>query len=194
MGRLMSCALLVACLGAASLRGADWTTHSGDNQRDGWQRDETRLTRDTLKNLQLLWKVKLDVTQRSVYSLFGPLIVERTITDRGFKELAFVATANNDLVAIDADLGTVFWKKHFDWQGDVPESSQASFLCPGGLTAWPVLPPARGRGRGPFAIRPIFLLTGDGYLHQVNINTGDEQGPALKFLPPNGKPYSLAYQ
>ena len=44
MRRLMSCALLVACLGTASLRGADWTTHSGDNQRDGWQRDETRLT------------------------------------------------------------------------------------------------------------------------------------------------------
>ena len=212
MRRLMSCALLVACLGAASLRGADWTTHSGDNQRDGWQRDETRLTRDTLKNLQLLWKVKLDVTQRSVYSLFGPLIVERTITDHGFKELAFVATANNDLVAIDADLGRVFWRKHFDWRADLPEAEQATFLCPGGLTAWPVLPSSPGRGRGgrsatapapappaaargvnPSSIRPIFVLSGDGFLHQVNINTGEEAAPAMKFLPPNGKPYSLAY-
>ena len=88
MQRLMSWTLLVACLGAVSLRSADWTTHSGDNQRDGWQRDETRLTRDALKNVQLLWKVKLDVKQRSVYSLFGPLVIERAITDRGFKELA----------------------------------------------------------------------------------------------------------
>jgi len=188
-------ALLIACLAVAVVRGADWPTHSGTNQRDAWQRDEPRLRKDTLAQLKLLWKVTLDVRQRSVYSLFGPLIVERAITDRGFRELAFVATAGNDLVAIDADLGTVFWKKHFDWQSDTPESPQATFLCPGGLTAWPVLPPAgRGRGRGPFAVRPIFVLSGDGYLHQVNINTGDEQAAAIKFLPPNGKPYSLAYE
>jgi outer membrane protein assembly factor BamB len=197
---------LAASLAVASVRGADWTTHSGSNSRDGWQRNETRISKDTLKDLKLLWKVTLDQKQRSVYSLFGPLIVERAITDRGFKELAFVATTNNDLVAIDADLGKVFWRKHFAWQGDVPEPEQASFLCPGGLTAWPVLPappgPGRGRGTAPggapqrgsiFAVRPIFVLSGDGFLHHVNINTGDEVTPAIKFLPPNGKPYSLAF-
>jgi len=235
MRTLIKWAVLVVCVAVAPLRSADWTTHSGDNQRDGWQRDETRISKDTVKGLQLLWKVKLDTKQRSVYSLFGPLIVERAITDRGFKELAFVATTTNELVAIDADLGTVFWKKHFDWQAEQPETDQASFLCPGGLTAWPVLlpPPQRGRGRAgppappaaanaaqpgaargaatsaapsspaapqapqrgnnPFAIRPVFVLTGDGMLHQVNINTGDETAPSMKFLPPNGKPYSLAY-
>ena len=207
MRRLITRILLVASLAVVSVRGADWTTHSGNNQRDGWQRDDTRLTKDTLKNLQLLWKVKLDGKQRSVYSLFGPLILERAITDRGFKELAFVATTNNDIVAIDADLGRVFWKRHFDWQAETPESDQPSFLCPGGLTAWPVLPapPARGRaGRAPsapapqragnpFAVRPVFVLSGDGFLHQVNINTGEEMVPAMKFLPPNGKPYSLAF-
>src|SRR5437588_9661795 len=144
MRRLMKWTVLIACVVIVPLLGADWTTHSGNNERDGWQRDETKISRDTLQNLQLLWTVKLETKQRSVYSLFGPLIVERAITDRGFKELAFVATTANDLAAIDADLGTIFWKKHFDWQGDVPESPQASFLCPGGLTAWPVLPPARG--------------------------------------------------
>jgi len=197
MRRLLAWPFFIACALAASLSAADWPTHSGDNQRTAWQRAETRLTKDTLKSVQLLWKVKLDVTQRSVYSLFGPLIVERTVTDRGFKELAFVATTNNDLLAIDADLGTIFWKKHFDWKADEPQSEQTSFLCPGGLTAWPVLPPAGGRGGGrgtnPFPVRPIFMLSGDGFLHQVNINTGDEMVPAVKFLPPNGKPYSLAY-
>ncbi len=221
---LIKWTVLVACLLAVPLRSADWTTHSGNNQRDGWQRDETRISKETLQNLQLLWKVTLDTTPRSVYSLFGPLIIERAITDRGFKELAFVATTTNDLVAIDADLGRVFWKTRFAWQADEPETDQASFLCPGGLTAWPVLPPPPARGRGPaapppgpaaqrgvpaprpetgrgtpqrgdnpFAIRPIFVLTGDGNLHQVNINTGEEMVPAMKFLPPNGKPYSLAY-
>ena len=229
MQRVMRWAVLVACLIVVPLRGTDWVTHSGNNQRDGWQRDETKISKDTLKNLQLLWTVKVETKQRSVYSLFGPLIVERAITDRGFKELAFVATTTNDLVAIDADLGKIFWTRHFDWQAEMPETEQASFLCPGGLTAWPVLPPAPARGRGgrgpvvppvapfpappeaargeqplapaapargnnPFTIRPIFVLSGDGYLHQININTGDEMVPAMPFLPPNGKPYSLAYQ
>ena len=234
MRRLSIWALLVACLGVVPIWAADWITHSGNFQRTGWQKDETKITKDNVKNLQLLWKAKLDTKQRSVYSLYGPLILERAITDRGFKELAFVAGANNDLFAVDADLGTLFWKKHFDWHADVPESEQASFLCPGGLTAWPVLQPAPARGRGPggpptppagarggapaapaptppgaapgargaaapqrggnpFSIRTIYVLSGDGDLHLVNVNTGDDLGPALKFLPPNGKPYSLAF-
>ena len=231
MPRLMKWTILLALV-AVPLRGAEWVTHSGNNQRDGWQRNETRISKDTVKDLQLLWKVKIDTRQRSVYSLFGPLILERAITDRGFKELAFVATSSNDLIAVDADLGTIFWQRHFDWLADDDETDQASFLCPGGLTAWPVLPPLPARGRGPastssasqgrgrqeaargdaippggvsptpqrgagaaspFAIRPVFVLTGDGRLHQVNVNTGDEIVPPMNFLPPNGKPYSLAY-
>src|SRR5215510_14003981 len=225
MRRISLWALLLACLAAVPMGAADWITHSGDFQRTGWQRDETKISKDTLKNLQLLWKIKLETKQRSVYSLYGPLIVERAITDRGFKEIAFVAGAGNDLFAVDADLGKLIWKKHFDWRADVPETEQATFLCPGGLTAWPVLqpPPQRGRGQGatpapapargaaqagpaappsapapqrggggPFAIRPIYALSGDGDLHAVNINTGDELVEPMKFLPPNGKPYSLA--
>jgi glucose dehydrogenase len=227
MRRLVKWTVLVACLVVVPLRGADWVTHSGNNQRDGWQRDETKISKDTVKNLQLLWKIRLDTKQRSVYSLFGPLIVERAITDRGFKELAFVATTTNDLFAVDADLGKLFWKKHFDWQADSPETPQASFLCPGGLTAWPVLQPLPARGRGPggpppapapaapgvargasaagatpapqrggspFQPRAVFVLTGDGTLHQVNVTNGEEMAAAMKFLPPNGKPYSLAFQ
>src|SRR5213593_4931764 len=114
MRRLIRWSALIACIVGVPLRGAEWVTHSGGNQRDGWQRDETKISRETLQNIRLLWKVKIESKQRSVYSLFGPLIIERAITDRGFKELAFVATTTNDLVAIDADLGTIFWKTHFD--------------------------------------------------------------------------------
>ena len=206
MRRVSVWAVLVASL-AMPMAAADWVTHSGDFQRSGWQQNEIRISKDTVKNLQLLWKAKLETRQRSVYSLYGPLIVDRAITDRGFKEIAFVAGANNDLFAVDADLGRILWQKHFDWHGAVPESAQATFLCPGGLTAWPVLQPLPARGRGPaasaapagqrgnggpFAIRAVYVLSGDGDLHAVNINTGDELAPPMKFLPPNGKPYSLA--
>src|SRR5262245_58271149 len=209
--------LVLVTLAIMPLRGADWLMHSGNAQRNGWQKDETKISKDSVKSLKLLYSIKLDTKQRSVYSLYGPLILERAITDRGFKEIAFVAGAGNDLYAVDADLGKIFWKKHFDWQAASPESEQASFLCPGGLTAWPVLQPAPARGRGPgapppaapapaapgavpapqrgggaFSVRSVFVLTGDGNLHQVNVNTGDEIGAPMKFLPPNGKPYSLA--
>src|SRR5919109_1410579 len=136
MRRLIVSAWLVA-LAIIPLRGADWLTHSGNPQRTGWQPDETKISKDSVQNLKLLWTIKLETKQRSVYSLYGPLILERAITDRGFKELAFVAGAGNDLFAVDADLGKLFWKIHLDWKADVPESDQASFLCPGGLTAWP---------------------------------------------------------
>src|SRR5947208_16943261 len=126
MRRVIRWAVLVACLAVVPLGGSDWVTHSGNNQRDGWQRDETKITKDTLKNLQLLWKVKIDARQRSVYSLFGPLIVERAITDRGFKELAFVATTTNDIVAIDTDLGTTYWPLHFVKQAELPGTTTSS--------------------------------------------------------------------
>ena len=183
--------VVLAALLIVPVWASDWVTHSGSFQRTGWQKDETKISTDSVKHLQLLWKVTLDTTRRSVYSLYGPLILERAITDRGFKELALVAGADNDLFAIDADLGTLFWKTHFDWHGDAAESTQSTFLCPGGLTAWPVLQPA-GRGRGPFAVRAVYALSGDGDLHAVNVNTGVDLAPAMKFLPPNGKPYSLA--
>jgi hypothetical protein len=148
MRRILVWALGLACLSAIPMGAADWITHSGDFQRTGWQKDETKISKDTVKNLQLLWKIKLETKQRSVYALYGPLIVERAITDRGFKEIAFVAGADNDLFAVDADLGKLLWKKHFAWHAEAPETEQASFLCPGGLTAWPVLQPLPQRGRG----------------------------------------------
>ena len=203
MRRVIVWAVLVVGLAIIPAWASDWLTHSGDLQRTGWQKDETKITKDSVRNLQLLWTIKLETKQRSVYSLYGPLILERAITDRGFKELGFVAGAGNDLFAVDVDLGKLFWKKHFDWHADAAESDQATFLCPGGLTAWPVLQPAPARGRGApgpqrggqnlFPVRTVFVLTGDGDLHPVNVNTGEDLGPPLKFLPPNGKPYSLAF-
>jgi len=33
-----------------------WTTDSFDPQGDGWQRNETKLTKETVEHMQLLWK------------------------------------------------------------------------------------------------------------------------------------------
>lgn len=197
---LAGVAILFGCW---ALSGADWLTHSGDPQRSGWQKSETALTKETVKDIQLLWTMKFDDNhQKALHSLMEPVIVGRIITDRGFKEAAFVAGSSDTLYAVDADLGKLLWKRQFSYSSDVPQTQNSTWLCPGGLTATPVIPPPfvpgrggaapAGRGGGnPFAVRSIFTLSSDGQLHQLNLTNGEDVAVPTKFLPPNGKPYSL---
>src|SRR5688572_28533005 len=122
-------------------RATDWMTHSGDPQRTAWQKNETKITKESVKGLKLLWKLKLDNESKALHSLMEPLVIGNLITDRGFKELAIVAGSSDNIYAIDTDLGKLFWKRHFDYKSDTPQSQNSSWLCPGGLTATPVLTP-----------------------------------------------------
>lgn len=139
----MSCAFMLY-----AQRAGDWTTHSGDPQRTAWQKNETKITKENVKGLQLLWKLKLDNESKALHSLMEPLIIGNLITDRGFKELAIVAGSSDNVFAVDADLGRVLWKKHFSYTSDTPQTQNSSWLCPGGLTATPVFTPAPALGRG----------------------------------------------
>lgn len=192
-------AFLMLCgagLWAVSLDGADWLTHSGDPQRTGWQQAETTITKDNVKDFQLLWKLTLpDNEQKALHSLMEPLIIGRVISNRGFKEVALVGGSSDNIYSVDADLGKILWKKHFQYSSETPQSTTSFWLCPGGLTATPVVPPlpiARaGSPSGRFGPRGIFVLSSDGQLHQLNLNNGEDLAPPAKFVPPNGKPYSL---
>ena len=200
-------------------RVADWLTHSGDPQRTGWQKYETSITAESVKGFQLLWKLKVENEQKALYSLFEPLIVGRLITNRGFKELAIVAGSADNIYAVDADLGRILWQRHFDHAADVPQTANPTWLCPGGLTATPVIPapptfggrgsapptpapaaasggrgpaaPTPGRGGGAFNVRGVYVLTSDGNLHEMNLANGEDVMPPTKLVPPNGKAYSL---
>ena len=155
-------AFLVLCgawVWAGSLRAADWLTHSGDPQRTGWQQAETIITKDNVKDFQLLWKLTLpDNAQKALHSLMEPLIIGRVITNRGFKEVALVGGSSDNIYSVDADLGKILWKKHFQYSSETPQSTTSFWLCPGGLTATPVVPPlpiARA-GSSFMMLRPIF--------------------------------------
>jgi outer membrane protein assembly factor BamB len=193
-------------------RPGEWPTHSGDPQRTAWQKNETRISAKTVSGFQLLWKLKLDNQTRALHSLTVPLIVGGM-----YKDLAVIGGTSDTIYLLDADLGRLLWKKHFDYNGDTPPDQNATWLCPGGLVATPVItplatfgrggrgaaaavtantpvaPPATaGRGgggaRGP---RSIYAVSSDGNLHQLSLNDGEETAPPTKFVPPNGKPYSL---
>lgn len=208
--------LAVPLLHAQVGRVADWLTHSGDPQRSGWQKYETKINTESVKGFQLLWKLKLENEQKALYSIFEPLVLGRVITNRGFKELAIVAGSSDNIYAVDADLGRILWQRHFEHAPDVPQTRNPTWLCPGGLTATPVIQPPptfRGRGgtpapstaaggRGPapggrgrggtgFPVRGVFVLTSDGNLHAMNLSNGEDLMSPAKLIPPNGKPYSL---
>ena len=62
---------------------ADWLTDGGNPQRTAWQRDEKTLTTANVKDMKLLWKLKLDNQPRVMHSLFPPLIIGRLNTAAG---------------------------------------------------------------------------------------------------------------
>src|SRR5580704_12009044 len=140
----------IALTGAANAqpRPANWPTFGGDAQRTGWERADARITKDTVKDLQLLWKMKLESQPKGPRPLQPPLILGNLISYRGFKELAFVASSSDIVYAIDADLGKMFWTKHLEYASLDPQLPGSSATCPGGLTAMPSMPPPAAGGRG----------------------------------------------
>lgn len=207
---------LVGC-GAATPQGRpiDWPSSGGDAQRTGWEKVDTRITKDNVKDFQLVMKRKLEDGQMGPHSVTPPVMIGLLISYRGFKELAFVAGSSGNLWAIDVDLDRIFWHKHFEAGTSgacggivitpslLPPMNFAARPRPGagtrrpGAEAAPGAPPARPEGRGILgaggfgAPRPLFFVSSDGMLHLMNTSTGDDVVPAMAFLPPDARASNL---
>ena len=177
-------AMAFACVPGWS---ADWLTDGGDSKRTAWQRDETIFTKKNVGATKLLWTIKLDNKPRQMHSLFPPLIVGRVDTRHGPKQIAVVAGVSDNLYAVDVETGKLLWEKHFDnnWTEE-PGRRPAYVLCPGGITATPVIGPSGTPGT-----YTIYAVSWDGRLRRLNVADGKDIEPPAKFLPPNGKPYAL---
>jgi hypothetical protein len=181
-------AVLVTLLAGSGVA-QDWLTYGGDPERTNWQKYERDLNKDNVRNLRLLWKRQLDNQPDGRNVLTAPLILGPTITHRGIKELVFVAGASDNIYAVDADLGRLFWKRHID---TAPKSP-----CGLGLTATPVLAPLqtpkpRANDDDPVQMRPLYVLASDGGLHTIRISTGLDMAAPVKFLPPNANASNLS--
>jgi hypothetical protein len=193
--------------------GGSWSTAGGDPQLTGFQHTEPRLTRETVKNMKFLWKIKLGsepVTQAS-----EPLFAGHTITNAGFKDMVVVLGPGNTLTNVDYELGTILWQR------SIADGSKESAACANGQISQFVVQPAAtfGGGRGargargaapapiptgpppnPPATAPrvggnlaggvgfgglrgIFVLTADGNLHEQELNNGWDYGDPVKFMP-----------
>ena len=159
---------------AQSTGAPEWPTGSFDQQRDGWQRNETKITVDNAKNIRLLWKLKTDNKPMGMQSFREPLIVAGVNAGGGVKTVAILAGSSDDVYAVDAASGTLVWQKHLKWASDKPEEpgQGAGFICNNALTATPVVTPAGA------AQRFVYVLANDGYLHTLDLATGDETGRA----------------
>ena len=173
--------------GAQSKRKADWLADGGDPQRTAWQRNETILTKDSVKDMTLLWKVQTDNQPRQMHNLFPPLIAGNVSTPSGDKEIAILAGVSDNIYGIDVASGQQIWKRKFDSTFQEPPQTGrgGSVLCPGGLTATPVL---EERTPGKYV---AYAVSWDGRLRTLDVLTGQEIEPPQLFVPPNGKPYGL---
>src|SRR5580692_11700900 len=129
--------------------GADWLTDGKNSQRTNWQEDEKILSKANAKDIKLLWKIKLPNETRQMHSLFVPLIVDRVNTRSGPKQILIETGVSDNIFAIDAETGEVIWTKHFS-SSYVPLRTRDDILCPGGITATPVIATSdqrRGRRR-----------------------------------------------
>jgi outer membrane protein assembly factor BamB len=166
-----------------STAATEWPTGSFDQQRDAWQRNETKFTVDNVKNIHLLWKLKTDNKTMGMQSFREPIIVAG-----GGKTLAILGGSSDDIYALDAQTGTLVWQKHLKWSSSTPQEpgEGAGFICNNALTATPVVTPAGA------AQRFVYALASDGYLHTLTLETGDEKDAPIQMIPaPYGKAYGL---
>ncbi len=161
----------------------DWLTFSYDPERTGWARGETKLSRDNVSQLQLLWKYQTDAVPNNVnrYStMTDPIVVEEVPTREGPRKMVFVASAENNVYAIDAEKGTLIWKRSYPNTAKPPVAAAGN--CPNNLNATPVVDKQSGT---------LYFLPNDGKLRGVSLSNGEDKLPATVIVPPYSRNFSL---
>lgn len=134
---------------AAFLAAAPWpaaaqvavATYHNDTYRTGWNSAETTLTALNAAKVALLYQVALDGQSDT-----QPLLVPGLSIGGATHDVAYVATSNNTLYAIDANSGTVLLQRNFG--PPVPQSELPSGCGNNdmyvGITGTPVIDQAAG--------------------------------------------------
>lgn len=177
--------IVLACLGALQLSGGQWTTFGGNPQRDGWARGENILTRENVKGMELVWKLKLDSPSRELTSLTPPVMIENVLTVQGHKDIVLVAGASDTLDAVDADTGRLLWHKKFEVTATPRQAPR--WLCPNAVNATPVI---QSGGENP-RDKTVHMISSDGKLHSLNVVNAEDRKPPVQFVPPFSKNWSL---
>ena len=195
----------VLCLAQAYAQaGGNWPIAHSDAGHSGWQKTEKKISKDTVgAQFKFLWKMKLGSGTGDTASFSEPLLPPRVINSWGFKDLVLWGSTDT-VYAVDYELARIVWRKHFD----LPASAGACGASNLGIlvepphiinfnarrvpgTPPPSAPPTpagsrrlgQPAGGGGFGLRGVYVLTGDGYLHEQVLSTGVDFAPPVKFLP-----------
>jgi len=161
----------------------DWLTFSYDGARTGWARGETKLTKATAPQLELKWRLQTDAKPdpgQRYMTLTDPLVVNNVPTRDGPRKMLYVGSNNNSIYAVDAEKGTVVWKREYPNTSTpkVPQNGQ----CGNNMNATPVIDRKSGI---------LYFLPNDGKLRGVSIVDGEDKFPATEILPPYTRNFSL---
>src|SRR5262249_14165529 len=122
---MVSCALTLTLRAQRGGTGApalvDWITDGGDNQRTGWAKNETIITRDNVRNLKLLWKMETENQPRALHSLMPALIVGQLNTPAGRRQVGVINGVSDNLYGFDVSTGKMLWHKHWTYEGQVQQ-------------------------------------------------------------------------
>src|SRR5215469_16035327 len=77
-------------------RPIDWPSSGGDAQRTGGEKVDVPITKDNVKDFQLVMKRRLEDGANGPHSVIPPVVIGLLISYRGFKELAFVAGSSGN--------------------------------------------------------------------------------------------------
>jgi outer membrane protein assembly factor BamB len=160
----------------------EWLTWGYDQERSGWNKGETTLSRENVPGMLLQWSARLTTQPRetTLSTLTAPLVAESVATSQGAKTLVFVVGADDTVFAIDAESGKVVWQKSFPNSLTPPQP--ASWLCANTQNSTPVIDRQK-------AI--IYLNTSDGKLRGLSLSTGEERMTPTDFVTPFARNWSL---
>ena len=161
---------------------SDWTSWGYDQERTGWNRGETTLTKANVSKLKLLWSTQLSTPPRDVVlsTLTAPVVVAGVETSQGTKNLVLLLGADDTLFALDADGGKILWQKTYP--NPVPPGRPATWLCANTAQDTPVVDRRRG---------VVYLIASDGKLRAVNLADGADRMAPTQFIAPFSRAWSL---
>jgi len=161
----------------------DWTTFGHDPQRTGWAADEPGLNPKTVGSLHLQWVSPVKNQSVSLSALTAPVGITGVRTPEGERSIVFVAGVNGNVVGLDARTGEEVWSRQLRTVITPRKGGlQGTFVCPGGITATPVIDKRAGI---------LYVIAASGELYGLDVASGQVRYGPVQFVAPFAKSWSL---
>jgi len=175
--------LWLASAGAVmAQQGSDWPSWGFDQQRSGWNKDETVLSKTSVGRMKLLWTAQLPtkVQATALSTLTAPVVVTGVQTPAGAKDLVFTVDVDDTIYAVDAATGKIAWQNSFP--NPLTPVRPATVNCSNTEQATPVADRKSG---------VIYFTTSDGKLRGLALADGSQRLKPTDMVAPFSRNWSL---